>query len=114
MHQAREKEIVIYADRNGFRPWVEWLAHVKDQTARARILVRIKRLKQGNYGDCKSIGEGVFELRLFFGPGYRVYFGELEGHIVLLLCGGDKTSQAKDIKQAVALWREYHDRLGNP
>ena len=113
MYQAKEKEIVVYADPHGFKPWAEWLAHLKDPTARARIFARLKRLKQGNYGDCKSVGDGVFELRFFFGPGYRVYFGEIEGSIILLLCGGDKSSQAQDIKQAMDLWREYHERFGN-
>ena len=113
MYQAREKEIAIYADLHGFKPWAEWFAHLQDTTARARILARLKRVKQGNYGDYKPVGEGVFELRFFFGPGYRVYFGELEGSIILLLCGGEKSSQAQDIKQAIDFWREYHERLGN-
>lgn len=111
MRQAKEKEIVVYADCHDFKPWAEWLTHLKDPTARARILARLKRLKQGNYGDCKPVGEGVFELRFFFGPGYRVYFAEFEGSIILLLCGGDKSSQTQDIKQAIDLWREYHERL---
>jgi putative addiction module killer protein len=77
---------------------------------RKRILARLSRLKQGNYGDCEIVGEGISELRMFFGSGYRVYFGEEENHIVILLCGGDKSSQSKDIKQAKEYWKEYlHD-----
>jgi putative addiction module killer protein len=80
---------------------------------RKRILARIARLEQGNYGDCESVGEGVSELRLFFGPGYRVYFGEDANSVVVLLCGGDKGSQNQDIKQAKVYWQEYldHEKL---
>jgi putative addiction module killer protein len=80
---------------------------LKDATARARIRSRLDRVEQGNYGDYKSVGEGVYELRFFFGPGYRIYFGE-DGEItVLLLCGGDKTSQRRDIIQAQSFWQDY-------
>ncbi len=75
-----------------------------------RINRRLERLAAGNYGDCKPIGEGVFEMRLQFGAGYRVYFGEINNHIVLLLCGGDKSSQAKDIKLAQQYWQEFKER----
>jgi putative addiction module killer protein len=64
-------------------------------------------LKHGNYGDFSSVGEGVRELRMFFGPGYRVYFGEKDDNIVILLCGGDKESQPDDIQLAKAYWKEY-------
>jgi putative addiction module killer protein len=77
------------------------------------ILARVSCLQQGNYGDCEVVGDGVYELRLFFGSGYRVYFGEEDNHIVVLLCGGDKGSQSKDIEQAKAYWKEYliHEHL---
>ena len=70
-------------------------------------LPRVSRLQQGNYGDCEPVGEGVSELRLFFGSGYRVYFGEQENHIIILLCGGGKATQAKDIEQAKTFWKDY-------
>lgn len=80
---------------------------------RRRILLRIYRLEQGNFGDCKLVGDGVSELRLFFGAGYRVYFGECGGDLVVLLCGGDKSSQDADIQQAKDFWQRYldHDQL---
>jgi len=70
-------------------------------------LERNFRLEQGNYGDCEPVGEGISELRMFFGPGYRVYFGEDANNIVVLLCGGDKRNQNQDIKDAKAYWKEY-------
>lgn len=73
----------------------------------------LARLTQGNYGDCEPVGEGVSELRMLFGPGYRVYFGEDEHNVVVLLCGGDKGSQDQDIREAKACWKEYldHEKL---
>lgn len=76
-------------------------------TTKARVQVRILRVEAGNLGDHKSVGEGVMEIRLDFGPGYRVYFGIDGGTIVILLTGGDKSGQRKDIKQAQKLWAEY-------
>jgi putative addiction module killer protein len=80
---------------------------------RKRILARVARMQQGNFGDCEPVGDGVRELRLFFGPGYRVYFAERGDEIVVLLCGGDKNSQKNDIQQAKTYWREYvsHEKL---
>ena len=104
---ARPKRVIVYADGEGTEPFTEWLFGLRDLMGRKRILARIARLEQGNYGDCEPVGEGVSELRLFFGPGYRVYFGEDENNIVVLLCGGDKGSQNKDIRQAKSYWKEY-------
>ena len=70
---------------------------------------RLDRLEGGNFGDCQSVGSGVFELRLHFGPGYRVYFGEVDRTIVLLLCGGDKSTQTRDIQRAKTYWLEYKE-----
>lgn len=101
------KTVIIYADEAGTEPFTDWLEGLKDKQDRRRIQTRLLRLEQGNYGDCKPVGEGVSELRLFFGPGYRVYFGEEEENIVLLLCGGDKSSQTRDIEAAKTFWKEH-------
>lgn len=104
---AKPKEIIIFVNEDGKEPFFEWLNGIKDAKNRQRILSRIRRLEQGNYGDCESVGNNVCELRLFFGSGYRVYFGETTECIVVLLCGGDKKTQKKDIKQATIYWQEY-------
>jgi putative addiction module killer protein len=80
-----------------------WIDNLTDLQARARILVRIERLAMGNPGDIAPVGEAVSELRIHYGPGYRVYFTRIGKEIVLLLAGGDKSTQAKDIKLAIRL-----------
>ncbi|MEN0118938.1 MAG: type II toxin-antitoxin system RelE/ParE family toxin [Agrobacterium cavarae] len=80
-----------------------WLTKLKDVQARARIVRRVDRLQRGNLGDVKPVGEGVSELRIDYGPGYRVYFIQEGKLIIVLLCGGDKSSQSRDISQAKAL-----------
>ncbi|MDB5558901.1 MAG: addiction module antitoxin RelB [Enterovirga sp.] len=87
----------------------DWFSRLRDIKARARILVRIRRLSLGNPGDVKPVGEGVSELRIDCGPGYRVYFTQAQSKIVILLCGGDKSSQDSDIKEAKQLARELED-----
>ena len=101
------KTVIVYTDKAGKEPFTRWLNSLKDARDRRRILARLRRIEQGNYGDCKPIQDGVFELRLFFGPGYRIYFGKDGKTLVILLCGGDKNSQGKDIKQAIMYWNEY-------
>lgn len=78
--------------------------------ATAIIQKRLRRVELGNLGDYQSVGEGVCELRIDYGPGYRVYFGQIEMKIVLLLCGGDKSTQEQDIRQAIKYWRDYEKR----
>ena len=113
MTETTAKQVIVYAKENGKEPFTEWLYNLSDVMGRKRILARVSRLQQGNYGDYQPVGEGVNELRLFFGYGYRVYFGEHNNHVVVLLCGGDKESQSNDIEQAKAYWREYlnHEHL---
>lgn len=83
--------------------FAKWIDGVQDLRARAKILVRIERLAAGNPGDVKPVGEGVSELRIDYGPGYRVYFKKIGQVVVILLAGGDKHSQSKDIKTAMRL-----------
>jgi putative addiction module killer protein len=101
------KQIIFYTDENGNEPFQLWLDALRDKQGRRRIINRLLRIQQGNYGDVEPIGEGLSELRLFFGPGYRVYFGEDAGNIVVILCGGDKSSQDSDIENAKVYWQEY-------
>lgn len=83
-----------------------WLSGLKDAKARARILVRINRLALGNPGDVKHVGSGVSELRLFYGPGYRVYYVQRGEALIILLVGGDKSSQQSDIAEAIELAKQ--------
>lgn len=84
----------------------KWLTGLRDERARARILKRLDRAKDGNLGDVASVGEGVSEMRIFYGPGYRVYFVQRGKALIVLLCGGDKSSQDGDIAEAKALAKE--------
>lgn len=103
-------EVRRYRSEDGSEVITEWLAGLKDIRARARISVRIDRLAAGNFGDCKPIRDGVSELRVDYGPGYRVYFGKLGKMIILLLCGGDKRTQDADIEKAVIYLKDYKRR----
>lgn len=82
-----------------------WFAALRDARAQARINVRLRRVELGVLGDCKPVGEGVFELRVDYGPGYRVYFVQRGYEVIILLAGGDKASQARDIESALKLAR---------
>jgi putative addiction module killer protein len=99
------KEYVSADGRRYFRQWLNslWIP------VRARIQARILRFETGNLGDHRLVGEGVWEARIMFGPGYRIYFGKEGRSIILLLLGGDKSSQAADIRKARTLWREYQE-----
>ena len=110
MRETKPKELREYLLPNGRSPFGDWLLSLKDGKTRARIRVRLDRLKLGNPGDCKSVNEGVQELRLDFGPGYRVYFGQDGESLILLLCGGTKRTQRSDITLAHEHWRDYKRR----
>ena len=104
------KIIRRYIRKDGKIPFTEWLDSLKDRKAGLKIKLRLDRVEEGNLGDCKFVGEGVFELRINYGGGYRIYFGQVDSTIILLLCGGDKSSQQTDIKQAQKYWRDYESR----
>jgi putative addiction module killer protein len=103
--EAKPKNIV-HLLTGACDPFDEWMESLKDATAFSKINIRLKRVAQGNFGDYSSIGQGVSELREHYGPGYRVYFGQ-DGDTVILLTGGTKKTQARDIARAKDLWREY-------
>ena len=91
-----------------------WLRGLRDFEARARIVVRMQRLASGNAGDAKPVGDGVMELRIHHGPGYRVYFIHREQALIILLCGGDKTTQTSDIQRAKSLAAEVRAKKEEP
>lgn len=97
-------ELRIYGGR-----FSKWIDSTKDKRAAAIIRARLNRIRLGNFGDSRSVGGGVEELRIDFGPGYRVYFGRDGTSVVILLGGGSKQTQGRDIHNAQALWKEYLD-----
>lgn len=103
-------EILRYQHDDGSEPFTEWLNAMRDKGAQARIRIRLRRVQAGNFGDCEPVGEGVTELRIHLGPGYRAYFGRHGKSVVILLCGGNKYSQPADIKKAKAFWKEWKRR----
>ncbi|MBZ5509820.1 MAG: type II toxin-antitoxin system RelE/ParE family toxin [Acidobacteriia bacterium] len=107
-------EIRRYVTRTGKDVIGDWLAGLNDVQARARIAARIDRLSLGNFGDCKSLRAGVSELRIDWGPGYRLYYAALGSTCVMLLCGGDKRRQSSDINRAIQYLRDYKERTRNP
>ncbi len=107
---VKPKSVLVYCTRDGRLPFDEWLRGLRDENAVARALARIGRVRRGNLGDCKPMGEGVSELRVDYGPGYRVYFGQKGQTLVILLCGGDKRTQERDIGQAQQYWSDYKKR----
>ncbi len=104
-----EKVVLVYRSPKGNEPFTDWLFALRDKISRQRIEARINRIQQGNYGDHKYF-HGIVEIRLSFGKGYRLYCGEDGPTVVVLLIGGDKSSQAEDIGRAVEYWREYHEQ----
>lgn len=104
------KEIIIYDSENGKEPFIIWLKSIKDSVTRARIKSAVLKLSKDNFGDCKRINNDILEIRLHFGSGYRIYFSNLGNIIILLLCGGDKSSQSKDIEKAKLYLKNYKER----
>lgn len=102
-------ELYDYEAPNGAKPFQVWLVSI-DESLRPRIRARLNRLRLGHWGDFKPVGNGVFELRFYFGSGYRIYFAQRGSDLIILLCGGDKSSQQKDIQQAQNYWHDYKRR----
>ena len=108
---AEQHEIRRYVTVAGRDVFGEWLMGLKDLRARAKILARIDRLAFGNFGDCKPLRGGLFELRIDWGPGYRIYYAMPGKTRVLLLCGGAKGKQSSDIKHALEYLKDYKERI---
>jgi putative addiction module killer protein len=106
---VESKEVKLYLTQDGKSPYVSWIRHLDGKT-KGRIEGRVSRLLLGHLGKSRSVGKGVVELILDFGPGYRVYIGQ-EGHkVIILLCGGDKSTQRSDIIDAQKYWDDYQER----
>ncbi len=103
-------EIQLYQTAEGRSPCLEWFDSLKDTTLQDRIQARLTRVQTGLRGDHKYISDGISELRLHFGSGYRIYFGELGQTLILLVCGGDKKSQSRDIRKAHFYWNDFKRR----
>jgi len=108
--EVHPREIRIYVTTDERSPFSEWRDSLRDRRARAKIRARLDRVEEGNLGDYKSVGQGVFELRIDYGSGYRLYFGQEGSTIIILLCGGDKSTQAQDIRKAQEYWEDYRSR----
>lgn len=105
-----EQEVRFYARPDGIEPFSLWFDSLRDRETRDRVLQRLARIHLGNFGDFRSVGVGVQELRIPVGPGIRIYFVRLSGTVVILPCGGDKHSQRRDIRRAQLYWKEYRSR----
>jgi putative addiction module killer protein len=104
---ATPRTLRYYQTALGVEPCDQWLNELRDKKGRGIIRVRLNRIATGNFGNCEPVGDGVQELKIDFGPGYRVYFG-VDGELLILLTGGDKDSQVKDIAVAKEYWLDYN------
>lgn len=102
-----EKRLCIYQLPEGRAPFLEWLGKLKDRLAKQKIQARLTRIRLGNLGNTIFVGRGVRELKIDHGPGYRLYFGQDGEELVILLCGGDKSTQNEDIQKAKQYWTSY-------
>jgi putative addiction module killer protein len=108
--EAQPREIQRYITIDGKVPFAAWFDSLKDVKTQTIILKRLDRVLLGNLGDHRSVGGGVYELRIDYGSGYRIYFGQVNSVVVLLLCGGDKGTQSQDIVNAKEYWKDYGER----
>ena len=105
--QIRPREILYYTTPNGRNPYRRWYTRLKDQRTQIAISNRIARLRTGNFGDFKRLSSSLYELRIHYGPGFRVYYGIFQNDIVVLLCGGTKSTQQRDIEKAQDYWNDF-------
>jgi putative addiction module killer protein len=109
--EVLERTIEYYFTSSGHSPFREWFYSLKREEDRGIIRARLVRVRRGNFGDCEHVEEGVFELRIHVGPGFRVYFGKIGNKIILLLLGGIKKNQSKDISSALSFWADHRGRI---
>lgn len=112
---AGDKSVAVYELQDyltveGRDPIQEWLSSLVDRTAKVRIAARIQRMAAGNFGSCRPLSEGVWELKIDHGPGYRIYYARSGNRVILLLCGGDKRRQHDDVQTAVQYWKDWQWR----
>ena len=103
-------DLIVYEYATGQRPFDKWFDSLRDERAHSRIARRLRQVQAGTLGDCKPVGDGVLELRIDVGAGYRVYCGRHGETLVVLLCGGNKATQPKDIERAKELWADWKRR----
>jgi putative addiction module killer protein len=103
-------ELLRYQAADGRVPFSEWLGSIRDKQAQVKVRLRLRRLEAGLFGDCEPVGEGVLEMREHVGAGYRVYLGRHGRSIVILLCGGTKKTQPRDVKAAKEFWADWKRR----
>lgn len=103
-------QVEHYLNPEGCDLFADWLAALADRRARALALVRVGRMESGVFGDCKPVGDGVWEARIDYGPGYRMYYARADKRLILLLTGGDKRKQKADIARAVDYWKDWQER----
>ena len=106
----QEWELLYYVSENGRFPFQDWLDSLNDLKAKAIALGRLARLRGGNFGHSQPVGLGVFEQKIDYGPGYRLYYGRIGTRVILLLCGGDKSTQQKDIQTAHRYWQRFKEK----
>jgi putative addiction module killer protein len=105
--EAKQRTLSFYRTKENTEPCHDWLSGLRDKEGRATIRTRLNRVQNGNLSNCKSVGDGVHELKIDLGPGYRVYFGT-DGDSIILLYGGDKDTQVRDIVKAKQYWSDYN------
>ncbi len=101
-----------YLDRSGHSPYADWFDHLNREAA-TKVATALARIQQGNFSNAKGVGSGVYEYRIDFGPGYRIYFGKDGDRLVILVGGGTKKRQQQDIATALARWQDYKQRKGS-
>jgi len=106
--EVRPRRVLKYVTEGGRCPFDDWFDSLKDKRSQAIVATRVNRIVQGNFGQCRKLEDGIWEFKIDYGPGYRVYFAEDGDTVVLLLCGGDKSTQPKDIVRARECWSDYH------